>query len=278
MRVDKAKIRNSEESKLPKSSKSSRGSVYTSDFRSEYYNIQVEKLIPFKNQSRKYFDQESIEGLAKTIQEHGIRQPLTVLPSGIKEGFFEVVSGERRLRAAKFAGLNVVPCIIIHDQKQAEEIAIIENIQRKDLHPIELGGAYKNLLDLSICDSAQKIADKLGVHKSAVIESLSLLDLDEGTKNRLIESQIKNRNLLRELCRVDNHNERKLLIDVYLNNKAEQGAQKKALKKVGLRTKAHILNIAFDTTGFVIEKNKINELDELKKAELRVILDNLLGE
>jgi len=123
-----------------------RSSIYTENFKGEFYNISVDKLIPFKNQARKIFDEKSMLNLAKTIKEHGIRQPLTVIPSDIREGCYEVISGERRLRAAKSIGMEKVPCIIIHDMLKAEEIALIENIQREDLHPVELLKAFSNLL------------------------------------------------------------------------------------------------------------------------------------
>ena len=108
----------------------------------EFYMINVENLIPFKNQARIYFDDKEIENLSESIKRHGIRQPLTIIPYEDNKGIFEVISGERRLKAAKIVGLNKVPCIIIHDRNIAQEIAIIENIHRQDLHPIELGLAF----------------------------------------------------------------------------------------------------------------------------------------
>jgi ParB family chromosome partitioning protein len=93
-------------------------------------------LVSFKNQKRHYFDGEKLKSLAKTIKEHGIGQPLTVIQSEDKLGVFEIVSGECRFFAAKMTGLDKVPCIIIHDRNAAEEIAVIENVQRADLHPL----------------------------------------------------------------------------------------------------------------------------------------------
>ena len=108
----------------------------------EFYMINVENLIPFKNQARIYFDDKEIENLSESIKRHGIRQPLTIIPYEDNKGIFEVISGERRLKAAKIVGLDKVPCIIIHDRNIAQEIAIVENIHRQDLHPIELGLAF----------------------------------------------------------------------------------------------------------------------------------------
>ena len=124
MRIEKAKIRLPNNIKEENSNESSqRVSTYTESYKGEYYNIEVTKLIPFKNQSRKHFDQKSLEELASTIRVHGIRQPLTILPSSEQEGKYEIISGERRWKAAQIAGLTKVPCIIIHNQEAAEEIA-----------------------------------------------------------------------------------------------------------------------------------------------------------
>jgi ParB family chromosome partitioning protein len=276
MKIDRAKIKVPSEEKIKEMDKNnhSRSSVYTEEFTGEYYNIQVEKLIPFKNQARKYFDQESIDGLAKTIEEHGIRQPLTIVPSELKEGYFEVVSGERRLRAAKSIGLKVVPCIIIHDKLKAEEIAIIENIQRKDLNPIELGYAYKNLIEMNICESTQKVADKLGIHKSAVVEALALTELDEDTQTSLIQKQIKNRALLRALCN-SSVEERNGLIQDYLSVKQDKNIKIKTLKKRSLKIKSQILSVALDSSGFVVDKNRLSDLDNESKEIMKKLLLNL---
>ena len=107
--------------------------------------IPIDQLIPFKNQARINFDEEKLRTLTNSIEEHGIRQPLTVLESDTEIGKYEVVSGERRLMALQRLNYSRVPCIIIFDRNKAEEIALIENIQRENLHPIELGRAYSRL-------------------------------------------------------------------------------------------------------------------------------------
>jgi ParB family chromosome partitioning protein len=277
MRVDKAKTRPHVEQDKTDSTKvkNPRNSVYTEEFRGEYYNISIDKLIPFKNQARKYFDEESIEGLASTIKEHGIRQPLTIIPSDIKEGFYEVISGERRLRAAKVLGLKTVPCIIVHDKMRAEEIAIIENIQRKDLHPVELGYAYQNLLDMQICNSTAQVAQKLGTHKSSVIEALSFTSLDDVTKELLLKHQLKNRALLRTLVKTPLE-QRKTYIERYLASVDNLKLQLKS-KKRSLKTKSQILNIVYDGGDFVINKNRLQDLDAALKEKLKALVMEALG-
>ena len=123
MKIDKAKVRYLEEddnSQNKIANKNSRVSSYTEDFKGEYYNLKLDKLIPFKNQARVYFDQESLESLAQTIKEHGIRQPLTVIPSDEKSGYYEIVSGERRFRAL---------CLI------REASSVIKHVVDTDLGP-----------------------------------------------------------------------------------------------------------------------------------------------
>ena len=110
-------------------------SIINSGNRFEVIYTDIDKVRPYNEQARTYFDESEIIALSKTIIEHGIRQPLTVI--GTDEGF-QVVSGERRLRAAKLAGLKKVPIIIISDDKKAEELSLIENIQRKDLQLVSL--------------------------------------------------------------------------------------------------------------------------------------------
>jgi len=130
-------------------------------FVGEYYFLSIEKLIPYQKQARRIFNEEEIQELAQTIKEHGIKSPLLVINSKNHQGSFEVVSGERRLRAAKIVGLTKLPCIII-DDNQAEEVALIENIQRENLHPIELADALAKLLDEKKHGQQIEMAEKIG--------------------------------------------------------------------------------------------------------------------
>lgn len=175
--------------------------ILTEEYYEQIRKIEVDKLVSFKNQARRHFDQESIENLSQTIREHGVRQPLTVIESTVTPGTFEVVSGERRLRAAKAAGLSRVPCIIVHDAKKAEEIALIENVQREDLHPIELGQAYFYLISKGICASQEEVAEKVGVKKSQISEYIKYANLPEIIKNKVTEQKLTRRAFLRNIMR-----------------------------------------------------------------------------
>ena len=267
MRLEDAKIRLPDAEKVH-NKKKLRTSVYTEDHRGEYYNIKIDKLIPFKNQSRKYFDQKSIEELAKTIKKHGIRQPLTILPSDEQEGYYEIVSGERRYRAAKFLKFDVVPCIILLDRNAAEEIALIENIQREDLHPIELMNAYNNLLKNNICSSMQEIADKLGIAKSSVVETLNLKLLSIEAQERVLNNKITNRDFFRLLCKAEPSKQLDL-INRYLENTESKKEQNHHIKKI------KIFSISFQQNDLLIENKNLEKLSTDQKNKLRNCLMKL---
>lgn len=252
--------------------KSSRVSLYSEDFRGEFFNIALEKLIPFSKQARKVFDEESILALANTIKEHGIRQPLTVLAAENQEGVYEIVSGERRFRAAKLLNLATVPCIIIHDRLKAEEIALIENIQRKDLHPIELMNAFQNLLDMKVCHSTQQIADKLGMQKSTVVEILNLKNLPDEIQKSLVEKGIKSRMLFRKLLKSSPPMHEKL-INGFMEEKLEiKGIKSGNISKGG---KSNIIVIALENNELQVTYNKIGCLSTEQKILLKDMIQNL---
>ena len=141
-----------------------------------------------KNQPRKKFDEKAIEELAESVKIHGIIQPIIVRAAG--DGFYVIVAGERRYRAAKAAGLTEVP-VIITDLSSAEaaEVALVENIQRTDLNPIEIAEAYKTLTD-DFSLTQQQLAERIGKPRSSVANSLRLLELPETVKKYIAEGKL----------------------------------------------------------------------------------------
>jgi len=265
MRIEKAKIRLPAKIKETDREPSQRVSSYTESYKGEYYNIELTKLIPFRNQSRKHFDLQSLEELASSIKAHGIRQPLTILPSSAEEGKYEIISGERRWRAAKIAGLSRVPCIIIHDADAAEEIALIENIQRQDLHPLELMSAFQNLLDKKICNSTQEIALKLGINKSTVVETLSLSNLPDDTQKALLKEGIKVRKVLRELVKTKQDDHVKI-INNYKNSIAKKDNHEE------MKVPSKILSIYIKDGIISFQDNKTASLSDKEKNVLKEFL------
>lgn len=131
--------------------------------------IPIGKLIPHKHQSRTNFKEEDLNGLEDSIKIHGVVTPLRVMQSGDK---FEIVSGERRFRAAKLAGLTHLPCIMSVGENHSVLISVLENLQRENLNLFEEGRDYLKLIELGIYSDAMEVANGLGKSKSRVYECI----------------------------------------------------------------------------------------------------------
>lgn len=155
-------------------------SAFTSDSESEHGTMTMLLLTDVETnaaQPRKNFDPEALAELADSIREHGILQPLTVRK--LDSGYYQIVAGERRWRAARMAGLDKVPVIVVEaDDQTAAELAMIENLQREDLNPMEEAAGYKTLIDLYHM-TQEEAAKRVGKSRSAVANALRLLDLSE---------------------------------------------------------------------------------------------------
>lgn len=143
--------------------------------KSPYQLLPIYKVEPNRNQPRQDFDEEELEALSESISIHGIIQPLTVreLPSG----YYQIIAGERRWRAARMANLTEVPAVIIEaDDKKAMELALIENLQRQDLNPVEEALGYRSLMeDYGL--TQEEAAARVGKSRPAVANALRLLNL-----------------------------------------------------------------------------------------------------
>ena len=147
------------------------------DIKSSNSKISIGSIIPNKNQPRKFFEKEALDELTNSIKERGIIQPLIVRNSDDVEGKYELIAGERRWQAAQKAGLHEVPVLIISaDNLKSLELAIIENVQRKDLNPVEEAESYKNLIDKFNYDQ-DKVAKFIGKSRSHISNSIRLLSL-----------------------------------------------------------------------------------------------------
>jgi len=247
-----------------------RESLFTEDFYQTISKISIEDLIPYKKQARQHFDHEKLLNLAQTIREHGLRQPLTVIPSEEASGIYEVVSGERRLRAAKLAGYDRVPCIIIHDGKKAREISLIENLQREDLHPIEEGNAYKALLEEGICNSQLEISTRLGITESQVSEKIKLASLPKEITAEIIENRITTRAELRRIVNSEAEDEMREALRVIKNARTEAPIQSSRLRL----NKSKLLEVKL--IGNQIEVRRGN-LDHIKPEIINMIHQTLIS-
>ena len=152
--------------------------------------VHVEDIIPNRFQPRLNFDEQGLKELADSIREHGIIQPLVLRKLGEK---YEIIAGERRYKAAQLVGLTTVPAVIANiDDNKSAEVALVENVQRRDLTAIEEARSYKSLLDKGYLTQEQ-LAKRMGLSQPAIANKLRLLNLDEEVQQALLEERISER-------------------------------------------------------------------------------------
>ena len=152
--------------------------------------VHIEDIIPNRFQPRLNFDEQGLKELADSIREHGIIQPLVLRKLGEK---YEIIAGERRYKAAQLVGLTTVPAVIANiDDNKSAEVALVENVQRRDLTAIEEARSYKNLLDKGYLTQEQ-LAKRMGLSQPAIANKLRLLNLDEEVQQALLEERISER-------------------------------------------------------------------------------------
>ena len=190
--------------------------------------IPIDEIIPNRFQPRLNFDDRGLEELASSIKQHGIIQPLVLRRV---EDKYEIIAGERRFKAAQLAGLSKVPAVIANiDDNKSAEVAIVENVQRRDLSPIEEARSYKNLLDKGYLTQAE-LAKKMGLSQSAIANKLRLLNLDEEVQQALIENRISERHA-RSLLVLPTHEEQKKWLKRIINERMTVRQLDNELKKI----------------------------------------------
>ena len=152
--------------------------------------LKVSSVEPRHDQPRKTFDRESLEQLAESVQKYGVLQPIIVRPNQIIDDTYEIIAGERRWRAAKLAGLDEIPAVVLDgDDLKIAQVSIIENIQREDLNAVEEALAYQGLIDRFGLTQDQ-VSKQVGKSRSAIANLLRLLDLPEQVLVMLKEDEI----------------------------------------------------------------------------------------
>lgn len=151
--------------------------------------VRISQVEPNKEQPRKYFDEDALIELSESIKQYGVLQPLLVQK---KDDYYEIIAGERRWRAAKLAGVKEVPVVIKdYSDQEVMEIALIENIQREDLNPIEEAQAYQRLIkDYRL--KQDEVAEKVSKSRAAITNSLRLLKLDKRVQEMVMEGKLSN--------------------------------------------------------------------------------------
>jgi len=155
---------------------------------SSYFLCPISKIVANRDQPRKLFSKEGLEELADSIRENGVIQPLIVRK--IEGGLYELIAGERRFKASKLVGLEQVPVVVLEaTEEHSLELALIENIQRQDLNPIEEALAYKQLME-RYHYTQEECSKKVGKERSTVANALRLLNLSEEIRGYIIEGRI----------------------------------------------------------------------------------------
>ena len=217
--------------------------------------LRITLVEPNKNQPRHSFDNDKIEELAESIKEHGVIQPIIVVRNDDR---YKIVAGERRWRAAKKAGLKEIPAVIRnYSEFEIAQIALIENLQRENLNPIEDALGYQTLMN-KFSMTQEDVSDKIGKSRSAIANAVRLLSLDEPIRQKLISGEISSGHA-RALLSIESPKVRLVLLESIIE-KGLNVRQTEALAKQLQKAKP--------------KKNK-PVIDEQVKAQLAILEDRL---
>ena len=244
--------------------------------------VDLNKLKAREDQPRKNFDDDSLEELANSIKADGVIQPIVVRKVGDK---YEIIAGERRFRASKLAGLEKVPIVVknVSDRK-ARELALVENIQREDLNPIEEAISLKTLME-EYKLTQQELSDIIGKSRSYIANNLRLLNLSDYIKEYLIRGELSP-SQGRTLLSLETEEERKKYLDKLLVKEVNiRDVEKKAKQSKNKTEDIFIKDICERLTEVLDAKVKIHEkkkggqieISYLNEADLQRIIDSLMN-
>lgn len=244
--------------------------------------VDLDKLKAREDQPRKNFDDDSLEELANSIKADGVIQPIVVRKVGDR---YEIIAGERRFRASKLAGLEKVPIVVknVSDRK-ARELALVENIQREDLNPIEEAISLKTLME-EYKLTQQELSDIVGKSRSYIANNLRLLNLSDYIKEYLIRGELSP-SQGRTLLSLETEEERKKYLDKLLVKEVNiRDVEKKAKQCKNKTEDIFIKDICERLTEVLDAKVKIHEkkkggqieISYLNEADLQRIIDSLMN-
>lgn len=219
--------------------------------------ISIYDIDPNPDQPRRNFDQESIQDLSKSIKEHGVVQPIIVKPS--QNNRYTIVAGERRWRAARAAGLDKIP-VIIRDfnDKEMLEIALIENLQREDLNPIEEAEGINSLIE-SYGLTQEQVAQRIGKSRPSIANSLRLLKLPKHVKNLLEEGKISTGHA-RALLALNSHTKMIELADLIVDKSLSVRETENIVKKIKEEKQNKNKSKTLEKPSFILEiENRMEE-------------------
>jgi len=228
------------------------------------HKIKLSEIEPNKNQPRRTFNSESIDELSESIKKYGVIQPIIVVK---KDNFYEIIAGERRWRASKKAGLTEMPCIIRDDEERKnKEIALIENIQREDLNPIEKARSFRTLMD-EYGMTQQELAQTIGISRSALANTVRLLNLDPRVIDLALEGKLTEGHCRSLMCFEDGDKQLAMANQIIENGDSVREIERKAKNKRTAQTQAQAGNKQYEAIyrdienrfqGFFGTKVKLN--------------------
>ncbi|MDD2409898.1 MAG: ParB/RepB/Spo0J family partition protein [Bacilli bacterium] len=236
--------------------------------------ISIEQIIPNRFQPRLTFDEQGIIELSSSIKEHGIIQPLVLRKLGDK---YEIIAGERRYKAATTAGLTEVPAIISSlDDNQSAEVALVENVQRKNLTSIEEAKSYKKILEKGYLNQEQ-LAKKMGVNQSTIANKLRLLNLTKEVQEALLNEKISERHA-RSLLQLTEANTQIEILNKVINERLTVRQLDSEIKNMINPNNQIVDELNLDNVSFKPEETleKINEetINSLEELDDKIINNN----
>lgn len=197
--------------------------------------LKLSQIEPNKEQPRKVFDEEKLQALAESIKLHGVIQPIIV--KDLNNGFYQIVAGERRWRASRIAGLKEMPAIIrTYDELATMQVALIENLQRENLNPIEEALSYKTLLE-DFALTQEKVSEQVGKSRSAIANSVRLLSLPDDVQ-KMLEDGVISGGHARAILSVENDKSKLLLAQKIVQNNLNVRQAEQLAKTIGRQTPA----------------------------------------
>ncbi len=249
------------------------GEVYSRELgldKNQVSLVEISKITPNPFQPRKTFDEVALNELANSIKEHGLIQPIIVLK---KNDSFILVAGERRLRATQILGKeNILAFVSDSDESKLRELALIENIQRENLNPIELANSYKDLIEVYNI-TQENLAELIHKSRTQITNTLRLLNLDPKTQDLIASGKISQGHA-KVLVGLDKEDE-KVLVDSILGQKLSVRDTERLVQKV--KNKENTEDVEFENSMQSLKQtlNKLGFASKNNKKELIIRLDNI---
>ncbi|MDH4291844.1 MAG: ParB/RepB/Spo0J family partition protein [Dehalococcoidia bacterium] len=238
-----------------------------------FFNAEISRIAPDPKQPRKYFDSDSLAELSKSIKAKGVLQPVVIRQGS--DGSFLLVAGERRYRAAKMAGLESIPCI--YTTGDPEEIALIENLQREDLNPIEEAEGLASLMT-SHKYTQEQLAEVIGKARTTITRSLSLNKLPKEIKEECARAHIYPKRLLVEIAKQDTEAAMLALFEQIKTNNLKSAEVRKITRKRAQTTEKSLAEQALGKIGSfakALAKIDFAALEEEERALIKEELETL---